>query len=62
MPALAEGSTTRITVCHWVAPNASDPWLRVAGTLNNASSAKEKMIGTNAKPIATPTTSALRWS
>lgn len=62
IPALAEGSTTLITVCHWVAPSAKEPWLRVAGTLNSASSASEKMIGTSAKPIATPTTSALRWS
>jgi hypothetical protein len=34
----------------------------VAGTLNTASSAIEKIVGITAKPIARPTISALRWS
>ena len=62
MPGLAVGSTTRTSVCHGVAPSASEPFDRCLGTPKIASSAIEKMIGITAKPIATPTPSALRWS
>ena len=62
MPGLAVGSTTRIAVCQRVAPSASEPARRCCGTFESESSAIVKMIGITAKPIARPTTSALRWS
>ncbi|MOA37352.1 hypothetical protein D3C78_1589350 [compost metagenome] len=45
-----------------MAPRAREPRVRLFGTLNTASSAIEKMVGITAKPIARPTTRALRWS
>ena len=62
MPGLAVGSTTRVTVCQRLAPSASEPETRLRGTLEKASSEIAKMIGITAKPIARPTTTALRWS
>ena len=62
MPGLAVGSTTRVTVCQRLAPSASEPETRLRGTFEKASSAIAKMIGITAKPIARPTTTALRWS
>lgn len=62
MPGLAVGNTTRTRVCQGVAPNASEPCDSCLGTENTASSAMEKIVGMTAKPIAKPTTKALRWS
>ena len=62
MPGLAVGSTMRSAVCQRVAPSASEPARRCCGTLASESSAIVKMIGITAKPMATPTTSELRWS
>ncbi len=62
MPGLAVGSTTRVTVCQRLAPSASEPATRFRGTFEKASSEIAKMIGITAKPIASPTTMALRWS
>src|SRR4030095_12801966 len=62
MPGLAVGSTMRSAVCQRVAPSASDPARRWCGTLASESSAMVKMIGMTANPMATPTTSELRWS
>ncbi len=41
MPGLAVSSTTRVSVCQGVAPKASEPSVRLRGTLNTASSAIE---------------------
>ena len=41
IPGLAVRITTRVMVCHGVAPSASDPSVRPRGTLNTASSAIE---------------------
>ena len=62
MPGLAVGSTTRTSVCQGVAPSASEPCDKCLGTPKTASSAIEKIVGMTAKPIASPTTSELRWS
>ena len=62
MPGLAVGSTTRVTVCQRFAPRASEPATRFGGTFEKASSEMAKMIGITAKPMAMPTTTALRWS
>ena len=62
IPGLAVGSTMRIAVCQRLAPRASEPARRCWGTLASESSAIVKMIGITAKPMASPTTSELRWS
>src|SRR5262245_36194787 len=62
IPGLAVGRTTRSAVCQRVAPRASEPARRCWGTLASESSAIVKMIGITANPMATPTTSELRWS
>ena len=62
IPGLAVNSTTRVMVCQGVAPKAKEPTVKCFGTLKMASSAIEKIVGITAKPIATPTTKALRWS
>ncbi|MNC45290.1 hypothetical protein D3C75_942410 [compost metagenome] len=41
MPGLAVRITTRVMVCHGVAPSAREPRVRLFGTLNTASSAIE---------------------
>ncbi|MNU44725.1 hypothetical protein D3C71_335480 [compost metagenome] len=41
IPGLAVRITTRVMVCHGVAPSASEPRVRPRGTLNTASSAIE---------------------
>ena len=60
IPGLAVGKTTRIEVCHLVAPRASEAEVRCCGTLDNASSQIVKMIGMTANPIAKPTTILFR--
>src|SRR3569623_1274390 len=62
MPGLEVSSTTRIMVCHGVAPRASEPWVKCLGTPKMASSAIEKILAMTANPMARPTTSELRWS
>ena len=62
MPGLADGSTTRQTVCQRLAPRASDAALRLFGTLESESSAMVKITGITANPRARPTTMLLRWS
>ena len=41
---------------------ASEPAVRLEGTLLKASSEMVKMMGITAKPMASPTTRLLRWS
>ena len=54
IPGLALGNTIFNAVCHFVAPNASDPEIKCSGTFDNASSDIVKIIGITAKPIAIP--------
>ena len=61
-PLIAVGTTTRMAVCHVVAPAPSEPARSDCGTAVRASSAIVKMIGMTAKPIVAPTTKALRWT
>ena len=60
IPGLAVNNTTLVMVCQGVAPSANEPTVKCLGTLKMASSAMEKIVGITAKPIAIPTTSALR--
>ena len=52
----------RVAACQRLAPSASDAAVRLEGTLENASSEIVKMMGITAKPMASLTTSELRWS
>jgi hypothetical protein len=61
-PGSRSAAPPRVTVCQRLAPRASEPATRLRGTLEKASSEIAKMIGITAKPMAIPTTTALRWS
>ena len=50
IPGLAEGSTTRHSVCQRLAPRAIDAAVMLCGMFESESSASEKMIGMTAKP------------
>lgn len=62
IPAAAVGRTTRIAVCHLVAPRAKEPEIRCFGTFDKESSEIVKIMGITANPIAKPTTSEFLWS
>ena len=49
IPGLAVSNTTRVKVCHSVAPSANEPFDKCFGTLNTASSAIENIVGITAK-------------
>jgi len=62
MPGLAEGSTTRHSVCQRLAPSAIEAAVSVYGTLESESSAIERMMGITANPRPNAMITQFRWS